>query len=343
MTTIGRKQPSVTVRFRPQAVSRRVDFQRVRPAGGNMNQAQRRQFLLTAGALLAAPFAATAQQVGKVRRIGVQTSNGRADPETQSQIAALVGRLQELGWKDGSNLRIDYRYGEGDSTRAPRLARELLDLRPEVIVAATTTVVTAFRQQTLSIPIVFVQVPDPVAAGFVTSLARPNGNITGFTNFEFSIGGKWLQAIKECAPKISRAAVIFDPGNPSWTAYLRAIEASAPNFGVQLTPAGVRDAAEIRHEIGVLAKLPNGALVVLPSAVTVQHRDLVISLAARRHLPAIYPYNFFAASGGLMSYGVDLPVQQPTKFELVINLKTAKALGLSIPKELLLRADRVIE
>ena len=331
-----------------------------------MSQVRRRQLLLAAGAYLARPFAAIAQQAGKVRRIGVQTSNGKADPETQSQIAALVGRLQELGWKDGSNLRIDYRYGEGDSTRAPRLARELLDLRPEVIVAATTTATTALRQLTLSIPIVFVQVPDPVAAGFVTNLARPNGNITGFTNFEFSIGGKWLQAIKECAPKVSRAAVIFDPGNPSRTAYLRAIEASAPNFGVQLTPAGVRNAAELEHEIGVFAKLANGALIVLPSAVTVQHRDLVISLAARHRLPAIYPYNFFAESGGLMSYGVDLPdlyrraasyidrilkgakpadlpVQQPTKFELVINLKTAKALGLSIPKELLLRADRVIE
>jgi putative tryptophan/tyrosine transport system substrate-binding protein len=331
-----------------------------------MTQVRRRQFLLTASAFLAVPFAVTAQQAGKVRRIGVQTSTARADPETRSQIAALVARLQELGWKDGSNLHIDYRYGEGDSTRAPQLAREMLALRPEVIVAATTPAATALRQLTLSIPIVFVQVPDPVAAGFVTNLARPDGNITGFTNFEFSIGGKWLQAIKECAPKVSRVAVIFDAANPSWTAYLRAIEASAPNFGVQLTPVGARNAAELEHEIGVFAKTANGALVVLPSALTVQHRDLIISLAARHHLPAIYPYNFFASSGGLMSYGVDLPdlyrraasyvdqilkgakpadlpVQFPTKLELVINLKTAKALGLTISKELLFRADKVIE
>ena len=331
-----------------------------------MSQIQRRRFLLSSGSLLVAPFAAVAQQTGKVRRIGVLTSLAKADREVQSQMAAFVRVLQELGWKDGSNLRIDYRYGEGDSTRAPRLARELLDLRPDVIFASGTPAATAIRQQTLSIPIVFVQVPDPVAAGFVTNLARPNGNITGFTNFEFSIGGKWLQAIKECAPKVDRAAVVFDPRNPTWTAYLRAIEASAPNFGLKLTPAGARDAVELDRAIESFARSPNGALVVLPSPVTIGYRELIISLAARHHLPVIYPYHYFTASGGLMSYGIDLPdlyrraasyvdrilkgakpadlpIQLPTKFEFVINLKTAKALGLTIPQFVLLRADRVIE
>jgi len=316
--------------------------------------------------LLAAPLAAEAQQAGKVRQIGVLSGNAKTDRELQSRLSTFGQRLRELGWKDGSNLRIEYRFGEGDATRLPQLARELLDLRPDVVVALGTTAATAFRQQTLSIPIVFVQVPDPVAAGFVTNLARPDGNITGFTNFEFSIGGKWLQAIKECAPKTSHVLVVFDPANPSWTAYMRAIEASAPKFGVQLTPAGAHNAAELEHEIGMFAKLPNGALVVLPSVVATTHRERIISLAARHHLPAIYPYSFFTASGGLMSYGVDLPdlhrraasyvdrilkgatpadlpIQQPTKFELVINLKTAKELGLKIPQTMLARAERVIE
>lgn len=331
-----------------------------------MRQVRRRQLLFTAGVFLVAPFAATAQPAGKVRRICVLTALAKADPEVQSQMAAFVRTLQELGWKDGNNLHIDFRYGEGDATRVAQLADELLELRPEVILAATTPSATAFRQRTLSIPIVFVQTPDPVAAGFVTNLARPNGNITGFTNFEFSIGGKWLQAIKESAPRVTRAAVIFDPANQSWTAYLRAIEASAPNFGVNLIPFGARDAVELKHKIEAFAKVPNGALVVLPSPVTQVHRDLIISLAAQFLLPAIYPYKHFAVGGGLMSYGIDLPdlyrraasyvdrilkgakpadlpVQFPTKLELVINRKTAKALGLTLPESLLIRADRVIE
>jgi len=331
-----------------------------------MGQVRRRLFLLTAGAFVAMPFSAAAQQAEKVRRIGVLAGNAKTDREVQSRLSAFVQRLSELGWKDGSNLRIDYRFGEGDATRLAPLARELLDLRPDVVVAHGTSVATAFRQQTLSIPIVFVQVADPVAAGIVTNLARPEGNITGFTNFEFSIGGKWLEALKECAPKASRVLVVFDPRNPSWTAYMRAIEASAPKFGVQLTPGGANNAAELEHEIGMFAKLPNGALVVLPSPVTTTHRERIISLAARHRLPAIYPYSYFPASGGLMSYGVDLldlhrraaayvdrilkgakpadlPVQQPTKFELVVNLKTAKALGLTIPELMRVRADQVIQ
>ena len=314
-----------------------------------------------------APFqAAVAQQEKRVQRIGVITAEAKSDPETQAQLAAFLERLKELGWKVGTDVRIEYRFGEGDVPRLPKLARELVDLRPDVIFAPTTPAATAVRQLTLVIPIVFAQVPDPVAAGFVTNLARPNGNITGFTNFEFSIGGKWVEAIKACAPKVSRAAVVFDPANPSWTAYLRAIEASAPNYGLQLTPAGARNVEELEREIEAFARTPNGALIVLPSPVTIVNRKLIISLAAQHHLPAIYPYRYFTKSGGLMSFGInvvdlyaraasyvdrilkgakpaDLPIQLPTRFELVINLKTAKALGLTIPKELLLRADEVIQ
>src|SRR5262249_53972595 len=216
---------------------------------------------------------------------------------------------------------------------------------PDVIIASGLAPAVALRQQTLSIPIVFVQVADPVSAGFVTNLARPEGNITGFTNFEFSVGGKWLQLLKQCAPTISRIAVIFDPSNPSWTIFLRSIESAAPSFGLQLTPAGVRDAAEIKQRVAAFAREPNGAVVVFPSPVTNQYRESIITAAAEQRLPAMYPYRFFTVDGGLMSYGAsllelykgaasyvdrilkgakvaELPVQQPTKYDLVINLKT---------------------
>lgn len=275
-------------------------------------------------------------------------------------------RLHELGWQEGRNVRIDYRFGEGNTANLPKFAKELVELRPDVIVAATTPAAIALRQQTLSIAIVFVQVPDPVAAGFVTNLAHPEGNISGFPNVEFSIGGKWLQIIKDCAPKTSRVAVLFDPANPSWTAYVRSIEAAAPKFEVQLAPAGVRNAAEIEHEIAQFASAPNGALIVLPAPVTVFHRHVIISSATRHRLPAIYPYSYFATAGGLMSYGVDLndtyrraadyvdrilkgarpvdlPVQLPNRFELIVNLKTAKTLGITVGPSLLQLADKVIE
>jgi putative tryptophan/tyrosine transport system substrate-binding protein len=232
--------------------------------------------------------------------------------------------------------------------------------------AAGSLAAIALRQHTLSIPIVFVEVVDPVAAGFVTNLARPEGNITGFTNFEFSVGEKWLQLLKECAPSVDRIAVVFDPVNPTWTAYLRTIEAAAPSLGLRLIPAGVRDTAEIAQRIATFARDPNGALVVLPGPVVIRHREWLIVAAARYRLPAIYPYRFFTADGGLIFYGPDLadlyrrgvsyvdrilrgakvaelPVQQPTKYELVINLKTAKVLGLTVPPSLLVSADVVIE
>jgi putative tryptophan/tyrosine transport system substrate-binding protein len=271
-----------------------------------------------------------------------------------------------LGWSNGHNVRVDFRFAQADDTRLPSLAGELIDLNPDVVVALGSPAATALRLRSLSLPIVFVQIPDAVSAGFVTNLARPEGNITGFTNFEVSIGGKWLQLLKQCVPAITAAAVVFDPNNPTWGLYLRSIEAAAPTFGVKLTPVGVRDASEIDTRIGGFAREPNSALIVLPSPVTIQYRGAVIAAAAQQHLPAIYPYRFFAASGGLMAYGVDiletykgaasyvdrilkgakiaeLPVQQPAKFNLVINLRTAKALGLAIPASIQSLADETIE
>jgi putative ABC transport system substrate-binding protein len=328
---------------------------------------RRRDFIkVIVGTTAAWPLAARAQQDARVRRIGFLSSIAESDPENQTWIGELKQRLQELGWTSDRNVRIDFRFGGADAVRISMLAAELVEGHPDVIIAVGLPAAAALRQQSLSIPIVFVQVVDPVSAGFVTNLARPEGNITGFTNFEFSVGGKWLQFLKECVPAITKIAVVFDPANPSWPAYLRTIETAAPSFGVQLTPAGVRDAAEIKQRVALFAREPNGAIVVFPSPVTVQYRESIIAAVAERRLPAMYPYRYFAVDGGLMSYGAsvldnyrgaasyadrilkgakvaELPVQQPTKYELVINLKAAKALGLTIPPSLLSTADEVIE
>jgi putative tryptophan/tyrosine transport system substrate-binding protein len=328
---------------------------------------RRREFItLLGGAALAWPVAARGQQPGAMPRIGLLSVFAESDPEGQALIKELMQGLQELGWVNGRNVRIDFRFGGVDAAHISTLATELIELRPDVVLAAGALAATALRQQTLSIPIVFVQVVDPVSTGFVTNLARPEGNITGFTNFEFSVGGKWLQLLKECAPSVDRIAVVFDPANPTWAAYLRTIEAAAPSFGVRLIPAGVRDAAEITQRLATFARDPNGALVVLPSPVTVRHRETIIVAAAQHRLPTIYPYRFFTVDGGLMSYSSDvldqyrraasyvdrilrgakvaeLPVQQPIKYELTINVKTVKTLGLTIPDSLLARADEVIE
>jgi putative tryptophan/tyrosine transport system substrate-binding protein len=309
---------------------------------------------------------ARAQQPERVRRIGFLSPNADNDPEYRTWIGAFTQRLQELGWIDGRNVRIDFRFGGADATHLSTLATELVEGHPDVIMAIGVPSVAALRQQTLSLPIVFVQVVDPVSAGFVTNLARPEGNITGFTNFEFSIGGKWLQLLKQCAPTLSRIAVMFDPANAAWTTYLRTTEATAASFGVQLTPAGVRDAAEIKQRVAVFAREPNGAVVVFPSPVANVYRESIIAAVAEQRLPAMYPYRYFTIDGGLMSYGpspidgykgaasyvdrilkgakvAELPVQQPTKYQLVINLKTAKALNLTVPQSLLASADEVIE
>jgi putative ABC transport system substrate-binding protein len=331
---------------------------------------RRREVIAGIGSVAAAwPLASRAQQPagGGVRRVGILTPNSERDLEAKAWRDVFAKRLQELGWKDGENVRLIYRFAEGDAARMSPLAKELLDAEPDVILTTGANGPLAIRQFTLTTPVVFTQVADPVALGIVTDLARPKGNVTGFTNFEFSIGGKWLEILKTCAPGAIRVLLIFDPANPAWTTYLRAIEAAAPSFAIELTPAGVQSDADLDRSLAAFAKQPNGAILVLPAASTVSLlRRQIISRAAQLHLPAVYPYSAFAKEGGLVAYGphisdgyrraaeyvdrifkgakvADLPVQNPTKYELVINLKTAGALGLSIPSALRATADEVIE
>jgi putative ABC transport system substrate-binding protein len=326
---------------------------------------RRREFITLLGGAASWPLAARAQQE-RVRQIGVLMAFTESDPEARSSINALVQRLQELGWTVGRNLRIDYRWAAVGRSRAQTLVQELVGLQPDVILACGGSAAFAVVQATRSIQIVFVQVVDPVALGIVPNLAHPGGNVTGFTHFELTIVGKWLQALKDIAPSIARGAVIFEPDNPASAIYLRAIETVAPSFGLRLSLTGVRDAADIERSIDMFAREPNGALIVLPNTIAQLHSKLIIALAARHRMPAVYPYRLYPKGGGLMSYGVDvldmyrrsatyidrilkgensgeLPVQAPTKFELVINLKTAKALGLAVPLTLQVAADEVIE
>ena len=298
---------------------------------------------------------------------GVLIAFAENDPQGQAIIAALRRRLQELGWTEGRNVRIEYRFAGGNIERMRVYAAELVDLAPDVILVHSNPFLAALRQTNRVIPTVFAQVADPVGSGFVESMARPGGNITGFSNYESEIGGKWLDALKEIAPRVTRAAVLLHPETTANVAYLRAAEAAARSSGVTVTAAGVYDAAEIERAVTAFAAEPNGGLIVLPHPVTSVNRDLIAALAARHRLPAVWPFRFFiATNGGLVSYGIDvtdlfrratvyvdrilrgtrpgeLPVQLPTKFELVINLKTAKALGLEVPGTLLARADEVIE
>jgi putative ABC transport system substrate-binding protein len=327
---------------------------------------RRREFIAGLSGVAAMPFGARAQQADRIRRLGVLVTSIESDPEGLTWRTALVRRLQELGWRERRNLTIDYRFGVVGVNRMPEFAKELVALQPDVIFAGSTTAVAALRQSTFSIPIVFTQVPDPVEVGIVTSFARPSGNITGFTNFDPSIGGKWLQTLKDISPGINRVAFIFDPDNPSWIIYGRALEAAAPALKIRLTPAGARNAAEIERVMETLAREGGTGLVLLPSPVALNNRDSMIAWAAQHRLPAISPYRFFTTAGGLVSYGIDildtyyraasyvdrilrgekpaeLPVQAPTKYELAINLKTAKALGLTVPPTLIARADEVVE
>jgi putative tryptophan/tyrosine transport system substrate-binding protein len=326
----------------------------------------RRELIAILGSTAAAwPLGARAQQSERMRRIGVLTPLGEVDPEGQVRISAFLKALQQLGWTDGSNLRIDYRRTLGDAERTQRYAVELVALAPDVILAIGANV-AALLQATSSVPIVFVAVPDPVGAGFVENLARPGGNATGFTTFEYSIGAKWLELLKEIAPNVKRAAVIRNTEEAAGTAQFAAVQAVAPALGVEVSPIGMRDMPEIERATIVFARGPKGGLIVTANAFGVVHRELVIALAARHQLPAIYPQRLFVTEGGLISYGpnfvdqyrqaagyvdrilrgekpADLPVQAPTKYELVINLKTGKALGLDVPPTLLARADEVIE
>jgi putative tryptophan/tyrosine transport system substrate-binding protein len=312
------------------------------------------------------PLAARAQQQERMRRIGVLMSVAENDPEAQRYVKAFLQGLQQLGWAHGRNLQIEYRWGEANQDRIRTYAAELLGLKSEVILAQTALVAAPLQRETRTVPIVFMQIVDPVESGFVTSLARPGGNLTGFTTFEFSIATKWVEILKEIAPAVTRVAAIHNPVQSPQVGQLRTIERAASSAGVLVTAAGVSDAAQIEPTISAFAREPNGGLIVVPNPVTIGHRERIIKLAAQHHLPAVYAYRFFVADGGLISYGphfldqyrqaasyvdrilkgekpADLPVQAPTKYETVINLKTAKALGLEVPPSLLARADEVIE
>jgi len=324
---------------------------------------KRRAFIALLGGAAAWPLAAGAQQPERMRRIGVLMTLAADDPEGQE---AFVQGLQELGWTDGRNVQIDYRWPAGDAQRIRRYAAELAALAPDVILAGGGAVVPSLLQATRTVPIVFTQTPDPVGAGFVNSLARPGGNVTGFTTFEYGISAKWLELLKEIAPRVTRAAVIRDAAIASGTGQWGALQSVAPSVGVEVSPLNLRDASETERAVTAFARSSNGGLIVAASTLAVVHRDLIVTLAARHKLPAVYSGRFFVTAGGLTSYGpdsidphrraagyvdrilkgekpADLPVQAPTKYETVINLTTAKALGLDIPPTLLARADEVIE
>jgi len=326
---------------------------------------RRRHFITLLGSAAAVwPVATRAQQSERMRRIGVLMNISADDPEAQSRMTAFVQGLQQSGWTDGRNIRIDTRWAAGDADRYHRYAEELLALAPEVILASATPSVQALQQATRTVPIVFANVGDPVGMGLVESVARPGGNTTGFSAFDLGFGAKWLELLKEIAPRLTRVAVLRDL--TIGPAQLSAIQAVAPSFGVELSPVGVRDADEIERTIAAFARSSNAGMIVTASTSALIHRRLIVMLAARHRLPAVYSYRYFATTGGLMSYGVnpidmyrraasyvdrilrgekpaDLPVQAPTKYELVINLKTAKALDLEVPDRLLARADEVID
>jgi len=328
---------------------------------------RRREFItLLGGAAAAWPLAARAQQPERMRRIGILLAAAADDAEFQARVGAFQQGLALLGWTIGRNVRIDTRWATANAAEIRRHAAELAALAPDVILAHGATTVGPLLQATRTVPIVFPVVADPVGAGFVDSLARPGGNATGFMTFEYSIGGKWLELLKQIAPSVTRAAVMRDPSITSGTGQLAAIQTAAPSFGVELSPVDVRDAGEIERAVAAFARSANGGLIVTGSAPAQLHRDLIVTLAARHKLPAVYYERFFVAAGGLISYGpnfvdqfrqaagyvdrilkgekpADLPVQAPTKYETVINLKTAKALGLDVPATVLARADEVIE
>jgi putative ABC transport system substrate-binding protein len=328
---------------------------------------KRREFIaLLGGAATPWPRNALAQQPERMRRIGVLVPLAADDPDMQIRIAAFQQQLQQLGWTDGRNVKIEYRWNGSDPERSRRHAAELTALAPDVIFATGNSTVAPLLQATRSVPIVFAIIPDPVGAGFVDSLARPGGNATGFVVFEYGISGKWLEFLKQIAPDVARVAVLRDAALAAGIGQFAAIQSVAPSLGVELSAINVRDAAEIERAIAVFARLSNGGLIVTASGLSVVHRDLIIALAARHKLPAVYWQSLYIQGGGLLSYGpntideyrraasyvdrilkgerpADLPVQAPTRYEIVINLKTAKALGLDVPSTLLARADEVIE
>jgi putative ABC transport system substrate-binding protein len=327
---------------------------------------RRRAFIAALGGAAAWPLMARAQQPERTRRIGVLMNRTADDPETSSFVGAFAQGLAELGWTIGHNVRIEYRWGANDADLNRRYAPDLVALAPDVILAAGTVSVAALQRVTRTLPIVFVTVTDPVGAGFVDGLAHPGGNTTGFTLFEYSLSGKWLELLKQIAPGITRAAVLRDPTNPAGSAQFAAIQAVAQSLGVEISPVGVRDSSEIERAVTAFADSANGGLIVTGSASATRYGETIIKLAARHKLPAVYPNRFSILAGGLICYGpdridmyrraagyvdrilkgekpADLPVQAPTKYLLAINMKTAKALDLDVPVHLQQLADAVIE
>ncbi len=327
---------------------------------------RRREFLGALGGAAAWPLAAHAQQVERLRGVGVLMNQPVHVPVVQARYNAFIQGLGQRGWTDGRNVTLDVRWGAPNDERYRKDAADLVAQNPEVILAASGATMPALAQATRTIPIVFLLMPDPVGSGFVESLARPGGNVTGFTPFEFGMSGKWLEMLKEMAPRVTRAAVLRDPADPAGIGQFGALRTAAPAVGIEVHPIDVRDPAAIERGIAAVANTANGGVVITGSTPSAGHRKMIIGLAARHRLPAVYPYRFFATDGGLIAYGpdqlgqyrqaasyvdrilkgekpADLPVQAPTKYELAINLKTAKALGLIVPPLLLARADEVIE
>jgi putative ABC transport system substrate-binding protein len=332
------------------------------------DQMRRRELIrLASSAAVAWPLVALAQQPGGMRRIGVLMSFAESDPEAQAYVAALREGLQKLGWTEGHNVRIDMRWATSDAALTQRFAKELVALQPDLLLSPTTSTTAALLQHTRTIPIVFVQVGDPIGSGFVTSFNRPGGNVTGFINNDASMAGKWLELLKEIAPRVNRVAFLFNPATATYAEfYLNPFKAAAPSFAVEPIAAPIRDTSGLESVIAAQAREPNGGFIVMPDSFIINHRAEITSLAARYRLPAVYYFRGFTEIGGLVSYGneirdnyrraatyadrilkgvkpSELPVQAPVKFELVINLKTAKALGLDVPVQLQQRADEVIE
>jgi ABC-type uncharacterized transport system substrate-binding protein len=327
----------------------------------------RRDFIaLLGGAAATWPLAGRAQQTERIRRIGVLMGVAENDPETKARVEAFRQGLERRGWSAGHNVHLEYRFTAAKAERIPAFAKELVGLQPDVFLAHSTAAVRELQRESSAIPIVFVNVSDPIGAGFVASMARPGGNVTGVLHLEASIVGKWLAMLKEIDPRLTRAALMGDRKTTAFDYFLRSAEAVAPSLAIELVPNHIETAADIEHAIELFARVPNGGLVLPPDATTIAHRDFVIAIAARHRLPTVYPLHAFVAAGGLVSYGTDqndmfrlaasyvdrilrgdkpadLPVQAPTKFETAVNLKTAKALDLTVPPGLLVAADEVIE
>jgi putative tryptophan/tyrosine transport system substrate-binding protein len=322
--------------------------------------------LLLGGAAAAWPIAAGAQQPVRVKRIGILFPGAQSDPNMQERVAAFLQTLEKLGWSEGRNIQIDIRFAAGKPDQYGPMAKELTTLQPDVIFAYSTPIAAALQRESRTIPIIFVNVSDPIGSGLVASLARPGGNVTGLMLYEEGITGKWLALLKEIAPQLERVALMANPNTMPYDYYLRSAKATAPSLGIEVVPNPIANAADIAHTIESFAQTPNGGLVVLPDGTSILHRELIITLTARYRLPAVYAFRFFVAAGGLMSYGTDildqyrqaasyvdrilrgvnpadLPVQAPTKYETILNLKTAKALGLTVSDKVLVAADEVIE